>query len=148
MPPNTISHLLVSSVRIPAAFNGLFGLRPSYNRVPYQGAVNSLEGQDSLPSVLGPLSPTLSGVKTFMKAVIGAKPWLKDPLAIRKPWDESEYQLSEHGGGKKLVFGLLWNDGVTVPHPPIIRGLEIVKKALLAAGHEGTTELHKSIDYA
>ncbi|KAI0322719.1 general amidase [Amylostereum chailletii] len=124
------------SVRIPAAFNGLFGFRPSYNRIPYEGAVNSLEGQDSLPSVLGPLSPTLTGIKTFMKAVIGAKPWLKDPLAVRKPWDEAEYQLSEHGGGKKLVFGFLWNDGVTTPHPPIIRAMEMTKKALLAAGHE------------
>ncbi|KAI0068345.1 amidase signature enzyme [Artomyces pyxidatus] len=124
------------SVRIPAALCGLYGLRPSYGRVPYGGAVNSMEGQDSLPSVLGPLSNNLSGIKTFMKSVLSKKPWLKDPLAVHKQWDEDEYQLSEHGGGKKLTFGIMWNDGTMVPQPPIIRALEMTKKALLDAGHD------------
>ncbi|THH05729.1 hypothetical protein EW146_g9823 [Bondarzewia mesenterica] len=127
---------LGGSVRIPAAMNGLYALRPSYNRVPYQGCVNSLEGQDSLPSVLGPLSVSLSGIKAFMQGILSRKPWFKDPVAIRKPWDESEYQLAEHGGGKKLCIGILWDDGVIVPQPPVIRALEMTKKALIAAGHE------------
>ncbi|KAI0313577.1 general amidase [Amylostereum chailletii] len=124
------------SIRIPAGFNGLYGLRPSCNRVPYTGASNSLEGQDSLPSVLGPLSRSLSGVKAFMKAVADAKPWRRDPLAIRKPWDEDAYGLVHHGGGTKLVFGFIWSEGVTTPQPPVLRALEMTKKALLDAGHE------------
>ncbi|KZV77743.1 general amidase, partial [Peniophora sp. CONT] len=125
------------SIRVPAAFCGLYGLRPSYNRVPYHGSANSLEGQDSLPSVLGPLCPSLSGILAFMRAVVGQKPWLKDPVAVRKPWNEDEYALSEHGGrGGKLVFAFLWNDGVVVPHPPIARAMEETKRALIAAGHE------------
>jgi amidase len=93
-------------------------------------------GQDSLPSVLGPLSNSLSGVKMFMKAVLSQQPWKHDPESIRRPWDEDVYQLKEHGGGRKLVFGMIWNDGMITPHPPIIRGLEQAKKALIAAGHE------------
>ncbi|KIK70773.1 hypothetical protein GYMLUDRAFT_32823 [Collybiopsis luxurians FD-317 M1] len=123
------------SVRIPAAFCGTYGLRPSYGRVPYAGCVNSMEGQDSVPSVLGPLSNSLSGIKTFMKAVIDARPWLKDPLAVRKRWSDDEYNLADHGGGKQMCFAILWEDGIVRPHPPIIRGLEMVKKALLDAGH-------------
>ncbi|KAF8176805.1 general amidase [Pholiota molesta] len=124
------------SIRIPSAFNGTYGLRGSYGRIPYAGCVNSLEGQDSILSVLGPLSNSLGGVKAFMKSVIDQKPWLKDPLAARKPWSEDEYQLVDHGNGKKLCFAILWDDGQTRPHPPVIRGLEETKKALLAAGHE------------
>lgn len=124
------------SVRIPAAMNGIYGLRPSYHRIPYEGSVNSLEGQDSLPSVMGPLSTDLGGIKLFMQAVIGQKPWLKDPLVLRKHWDGDEYRLAEHGGGQKLVFGILWNDGLVVPQPPIIRALEMTKRALIAAGHD------------
>ena len=96
-----------------------------------------MEGQDSIPSVLGPLSNSLAGIKVFVQSVISAKPWLKDPLAVRKKWDDEGYTLVEHGGGKKLCFGLVWNNGETIPHPPIIRALEITKSALLAAGHNG-----------
>jgi amidase len=123
------------SVRIPSAFCGLYGLRPSYGRVPYAGAVNSLEGQDSVPSVLGPMCNSITGLKIFMQAVLGQRPWLQDPLAVRKPWDEEGYKLVDHGGGRGLCFAIMWNDGIVVPHPPIIRGLELTRKALLAAGH-------------
>ncbi|KAH9012027.1 general amidase [Lactarius hengduanensis] len=124
------------SIRIPAAMNGVFGLRPSYHRIPYEGSANSLEGQDSLPSVLGPISIDLGGIKLFMQAVIGQMPWLKDPLSMRKHWDGDGYRLVEHGGGKKLTFGILWNDGLVVPHPPIIRALEMTRDVLIAAGHD------------
>jgi amidase len=80
----------------------------------------------------------LSGVKAFMRAIIDAKPWLKDPLAVRKSWDEEAYQLTEHGGGKALCFAIMWNDGLVVPHPPVIRALEKVKVALTQQGHQGT----------
>lgn len=125
------------SVRIPAGLCGLYGLRPSYGRVPYAGCVNSLEGQDSIPSVLGPLSGSLDGVKSFMRGVVSRQPWLKDPLVVRKPWNESEYDLAEHGFGKALCFAILWDDGFVLPHPPITRGLRMVKNALEAAGHKG-----------
>jgi len=121
--------------------NGIYGLKPSCGRIPYEGTANSMEGQDSLPSALGPLSSSLGGIKLFVRAVLGQKPWLKDPLAVRKPWSEDEYQLSEHGRGRKLSFGILWNDGEVVPHPPVIRALEMTKNALIAAGHEGDAEL-------
>lgn len=85
-----------------------------------------------------------------MQAVVADKPWLKDPLARRAPWSDSEYALSEHGGGKQLCFGIMWNNGHVVPHPPITRALEAVKVALLAAGHKGmfvyTNESRTSYD--
>ncbi|KAG6906122.1 hypothetical protein DXG01_015796 [Tephrocybe rancida] len=125
-----------SSIRIPSAFCGTYGFRPSTGRVPYAGSANSLEGQDTLPSVLGPLSNSIDGLKTFIQGVLSQKSWLRDPNVIRKGWSEDEYRLVEHGGGKQLCFGIIWDDGSTVPHPPIIRGLETAKKALLAAGHK------------
>ncbi|KAJ7446418.1 general amidase [Mycena galericulata] len=124
------------SVRIPAGFCGVYGFRPSSNRIPYAGCVNSLEGADSVLSVLGPLCNSLEGIKTFIKAVISEQPWLKDPLIIRKKWSDEEYGLIDHGGGGKLCFAIMWDNGVVVPHPPIKRGLEITKKALLDAGHQ------------
>lgn len=102
--------------------------------------MNSLEGQDSVLSVLGPLSGSLSGLKIFTQAVISEKPWNKDPLVIRKPWSEQENQLAEHGGngsGKKLCFGILWDDEIIQPLPPVLRALELTKAAVEKAGHFG-----------
>lgn len=89
-------------------------------------------------SVLGPMSNSLSGLKHFTKAVVDAKPWYRDALVIPKAWSEEEYKLVNHGNGKSLCFGILWDDRSVVPNPPIIRGLEMTKKALLAAGHKGS----------
>lgn len=83
------------------------------------------------------MSASLSGIKVFMKSVIAQKPWLRDPLAARMKWDEDEYQLAEHGRGENMCFGIIWHDGIVVPHPPVTRALEITKNALIAAGHKG-----------
>ena len=116
--------------------SGIYGLRPSNHRIPLEGTVTPMEGQDSIPSVLGPLSSDIGGIKLFMQAVIDKKSWLQDPLSMRMHWDEDGYRLVEHGGGQKLTFGILWNDGLAVPHPPIIRALEMTRDALIAAGHD------------
>ena len=100
--------------------------------------MNSLEGQESVLSVFGPISNSISGLKMFMEAVIKAKPWLKDPLAVRKKWDDDEYQLKDRDHGRKLCFAIMWDDGGCVPHPPIIRALKLVERALTNAGHNST----------
>ena len=124
-------------MRIPAAFNGLYGLRPSYGRVPYCLSVNSAEGQSAVPSVLGPLARSIDGLKTFMQVVAHGKPWTRDPLSPRMPWSQDMYDLAEHGGkGARLCFAVMWDDGITKPTPPYVRALKETKKALLAAGHE------------
>lgn len=77
-------------------------------------------------------------MKTFTQAVLEQKPWLKDPLVIRKGWCQGEYELQDHGGKEaKLCFAIMWDNEVVRPHPPLIRGMQITKKALEAAGHTG-----------
>ncbi|GAA5948869.1 hypothetical protein JCM3775_003646 [Rhodotorula graminis] len=129
------------SVRIPSAFNGLFGLRPSYNRIPYCGSSNSMEGFEAVHSVLGPMTVSVDGLKTFFKAIVDAEPWRADPVALHMPWNESAYELEEHGGGRALCFGFNWHNGLVKPDPPYLRAMATLKKALVAQGH-------KVIDYS
>jgi amidase len=87
-----------------------------------------MEGQEAIPSVLGPISSSVNGLKIFMKAMADAKPWLSDPLSLRFPWDEQAYRLADHGGeGGKLCFAILWDDGVCKPMPPYERALRETK---------------------
>ncbi|GAA6012111.1 hypothetical protein JCM11491_001754 [Sporobolomyces phaffii] len=128
------------SIRIPSAFNGIYGLRPSYHRIPYGGATNSMEGFEAISSVLGPMTTSISALKLFVKAVLAGQPWRYDPNASHVPWRESQYELEEHNGGKQLCFGIMWSDGLVKPSPPILRGLKMMKAKLEAQGH-------KVIDY-
>lgn len=128
------------SIRIPSGFNGLYSLKPSYNRVPYGDCVDTLDGQETILAVLGPISTSLHGVKQFMKIVLSAQAWNRDPTVLRMKWNEEAYKLGEHGGGEPLCFGMLWHDSFAYPHPPVIRALEMVKNALIAKGHRGTLQ--------
>ncbi|KAJ5383795.1 Amidase [Penicillium concentricum] len=129
------------SVRIPAGFNFLYGLRPSAGRIPYQGAANSMDGQGTILSVIGPIAPTARSLTLLFKAVLSQKPWLYDPLALELPWRDEVVQETRaliekaRSGSSTLAFGIMKYDGVALVHPPIARGLKIVEKTLKRLGH-------------
>ena len=85
------------SVRIPAAFNGLWGMRTSTHRIPYEGTANSFMGQHTIYSVIGPLTHSHSGIVTFFKAVLEQKPWELDPNTLPMPFNQSAYELKDLG---------------------------------------------------
>ncbi|KAF5645901.1 glutamyl-tRNA(gln) amidotransferase subunit A [Fusarium tjaetaba] len=53
------------SIRVPAAFNFLYGLKPSHGRLPYGKMANSMEGQETIHSVL-PHPPILRAIQTVV----------------------------------------------------------------------------------
>ena len=127
------------SIRIPAGFNGQYGLRPSTGRMPYEGMANSMDGQNTVLSVVGPLSSSLGGLRLAMTAILSQQPWLHDPLVHELPWRSEHGQYIEDilsASGSKLVFGVLKNDGVVTPHPPVRRAIDMAVKAVEAAGHK------------
>lgn len=133
------------SVRIPAAFNGVFGLRPSAGRMPYEGAANSIDGQNTLLSVIGPMATSVGSLKLLFKAVLSQKPWLYDPLALPLPWRydiEKETQKLIEASARDpsvLAFGIVHHDGVVRPHPPVKEAMIFIKHILKDKGHKVTT---------
>jgi amidase len=122
------------SVRFPSAFNGLYGLRPSSGRLPYEGMSNSMDGQSTVLSVLGPMAHSVDSVKLFTEAVLSKQPWLHDPLVVDLPWREEIFHNTLNSP-KPLVFGLLASDGNVSVQPPVERALHKVADALRALGH-------------
>lgn len=113
------------SIRSPAAFNGLFGLRPTTLRLPYDGTKQARDGQESVKSVIGPIAHSVRDLQLFMKTVIDAQPWVLDPKVIPLPWREFK---------RDVTIGVIWEDGIVMPHPPITRALSETVAKLKATG--------------
>ncbi|KAL3451863.1 fatty-acid amide hydrolase [Aspergillus insuetus] len=105
------------SSRLPAAFNGVYGLRPTAFRLPLAGLRATGPGQESIRGVIGPLAG--SG--------LGQNPWKMNPSLVPVPW-----RLVDTPTG--LAVGIMKNDNVVHPHPPIARALLVTEKKLQAAG--------------
>ena len=135
------------SIRIPAAFNGLFGLRPSVGRLPYEGLANSMDGQNSVLSVVGPLSHSVASLRLLVKSLLSQQPWLQDPLCHEIPWRyEQEKHVRDLISTSKLAFGVIKHDGIVTPHPPVQRAVDLVIDSLKGLGHkviEWTPPSHK-----
>ena len=63
---------------------------------------------------------------------MSSEPWHYDPHVAPLPWRHDR----EMSANTKLSFGFIDFDGFVNPHPPVLRGLEMVAKALRANGHE------------
>lgn len=73
-----------------------------------------MAGADPIPGVIGPLSTSLEVIKLFMKTIIDSKPWLSEPALIPLPWIYKPVSPA-----KPIKIGIMWHDGVVMPHPPI-----------------------------
>ncbi|KAK3371231.1 amidase signature domain-containing protein [Lasiosphaeria ovina] len=130
------------SVRIPAAFNGIFSLKPTPERLSYRDVANTNPGQNTYRSAVGFLSTSLDGLELALRSVLSTQPWIRDPAVIPIPFrqevvDEYRGRAGVDGIAKlPLKLGVLWTDRTVGPHPPIVRGLHEVVDSLRQAGHK------------
>lgn len=136
---------IAGSVRIPAAFNGLCGLRPSYGRVPGDGLATSLPGLPVAQSVVGPMGVEVEGVVGAMRWVLGEEGgglWREACEVVDLPWREGVWRSArarvcrEGQVDGTLVFAVMGCDGEVRPHPPVRRAVGVVVRALRARGYE------------
>ncbi|KAK2054570.1 amidase [Colletotrichum caudatum] len=121
------------SIRIPSHMNGLWGLKPSSRRLSYRGVANSMEGQQYVPSAVGPMARSLSSLTAVTKLLIDAAPWETDPQIPPLPWRDDVFRESS---SRPLVIGTMPDDGVVKVHPPVERVFRELVAKLQAAGHE------------
>lgn len=92
-----------------------------------------MDGQQHVPSAVGPMAPSLSSLTQVAKLMIEAQPWVTDPNVPPVPWRNDVFQeLST----RKLVIGVMPDDGIVRPHPPIERLMARIVDKLRVAGHE------------
>jgi amidase len=135
------------SVRIPAAWCNLYGLKPSFGRYPHYGAKPGIAGQEYILAVNGPMSRSLKTLQLYSEALVSeaVSPWDYDHKTLPIPWRKNVIQPP----GRKLRFGLIGvHDGLVHVHPPVERALKMTQEALEKQGHEvipWSTEDHEAI---
>ncbi|KAL1888401.1 hypothetical protein Sste5346_009609 [Sporothrix stenoceras] len=130
------------SLRLPAAWTGVYTIKPTAARIPGNGS--GCGTSDSNQAGYGPLVPDLEGVRLFCATVLAAQPWLSNPAVVPMPWDATVTAPT------KLKIGFLYDDGIVHNCPPVDRCLREAAAVLTAAGHEvielgaDWTRIHRS----
>ena len=114
------------SIRLPAAANGILGLKPTYGRVPRSGAMPLSWSIDHI----GPLARSAADLARLLGVVAGHDP--RDPSASRRP--VPDYAAGLGSGVAGLTLGVprgVFRDGVAAE---VERALEAALATLEAAG--------------
>jgi aspartyl-tRNA(Asn)/glutamyl-tRNA(Gln) amidotransferase subunit A len=85
------------SVRMPAAFCGVFGMKPSYGRIPYHPMPNN-----GLISHVGPLTRTVSDGALMLQAMAG--PDDRDMSSLETPADDYLARLDQGVAGLRVAY--------------------------------------------
>lgn len=117
------------SIRGPAGMNGIYGFKPTASRLSFRGLEGLAGGRDQIQSPYGPMATNLDGIDLWMKVVIGSRAWERDTAVPPLEWRDKVDFLIKKPGTRGLKVGVMWDDGIVVPHPPVRRALrEVVEK--------------------
>lgn len=119
------------SVRIPAMCGGIYGIKPSAQRVPFggqEGGLNPGASKVGLEASAGPIAGSSRDCELFLKAVSDSEPWNRDPNIAFGYWkDQGEIS-------KKPLFGVIRTDNLITPLPPVSNVLDETVQMLRKSG--------------
>ncbi|KGO70041.1 Amidase, fungi [Penicillium expansum] len=142
---------IAGSIRIPALCCGVYGFKPTTDRIPYGGqASGSVKGIPGLIPVAGPLAHSIADLKLLMSSVVAdGQAWKYDSAAVGVPWQTTPPSTNANGS---LTIGVLAEDEHSPLHPPVKRALNRAVEALTRAGHRivrlGADDEAHSVAYA
>ena len=115
------------SIRVPAHFTGICGLKPTPGRIPATGHFPPSGGPFALLGVVGPMARTIADLKVLFEAMQGADDGdtCAAPVEVRWP-KQDEVQ--------RLRVGFFEDDGRTPVTPEIRQAVRTAADALSGAG--------------
>jgi Asp-tRNA(Asn)/Glu-tRNA(Gln) amidotransferase A subunit family amidase len=117
------------SIRVPAHFSGICGLKPTPGRIPATGHFPKSVGPSALIGVVGPMARTVADLETLFEVMQGADDG--DPSAAPVPvrWPGKD-------GLKKIRIGYFEDDGRTPVTPETRAAVRAAAEALRCAGFQ------------
>ena len=125
MSPGGLGSDLAGSVRIPAHFCGIAGLKPTMGQVPGGGQFPAAEGPYALGSVIGPMARTVSDLRLFFDVLAGNQ-------ASRPSTAVSSESLIPAINGRRVAWYA--NDGVSPVTSETRQAVETAARVLSEAG--------------
>jgi Asp-tRNA(Asn)/Glu-tRNA(Gln) amidotransferase A subunit family amidase len=117
------------SIRVPAHFSGICGMKPTPGRIPTTGHFPVSAGPFALIGVVGPMARTVADMKVLFEVMQG--PDVGDtcaaPVPVRWPSEDET---------KKLRIGYFEDDGRTPVTPETCAAVRTAAEALRSAGFQ------------
>jgi fatty acid amide hydrolase len=129
MSPLGVGTDIGGSIRTPAAFCGIAGVKPTLDRFPMRGYRSVLAGQETVRGQGGPLARTVDDLALFYAALDTTKMSALDPRVPPVAWKDPRDVRVE-----ALRVGMYMDDGVLPASAAMVRGVERAAEVLRARG--------------
>lgn len=118
------------SIRGPSLVNGIYGMKPSSDRLPYARQHDLFaKGWPAVVCTVGPHAHSARDLSLFFKTIIDREPWKRDSTAYALPWRTLPPK-------SKLKIGAWLSDPDLPVLAPVARILKAAIQKLEQAGHE------------
>jgi len=87
---------------------------------------------EAIIGCVGPMTNSLADMNLFCQVALDYQPWRYEPSLMPMPWRPHPVEKLP----KRLKIGVMWQDGMVQPHPPVIAALQHTVDLLRSAGHE------------
>ena len=121
---------IAGSIRIPSSANGIYGFKPSSQIIPYAGQQSpEAPGTVGITPSAGPMATSIRSCQYFMEVIMKADPSTVDASVFKIPWLGKSTKLS-----RPLRIGVIADDSIHTPSPPMRRALQEAVQKLTEAG--------------